>query len=159
MKRKKIGSECAQWNIFLPKDDHYDFTQKIENFSGAFYSDHYLACTTDRTKTLVKSVRKTTHHDFNYAPQVAHQCYYQFANQVKRKFKTPFSGGPRPSDKEGGHPDPEIREAWSPKKLFSALWASVWSKNKGGPPLDPPLHFQLFIEPKTWILLLLHRSY
>ena len=28
-----------------------------------------------------------------------------------------------------------------PPKNFSALWASVWSKNKGGraPPLDPPL--------------------
>ena len=31
----------------------------------------------------------------------------------------------------GGHPDPEIRGGGSPKKLFSALWASVWSKNKG----------------------------
>ena len=49
---------------------------------------------------------------------------------------------------EPGHPDPEIRK-WkggggrSPT-LFSALRASVWSKNKGGrtpraPPLDPPL--------------------
>ena len=25
------------------------------------------------------------------------------------------------------------------KEYFSALWASVWSKNKGNPPLDPPL--------------------
>ena len=39
-----------------------------------------------------------------------------------------------PSDKGAwgggglGHPDPEIR-------------TSFWSKNKGGPPLDPPLHF------------------
>ena len=40
----------------LPKDDLYNFTQKIENFFGAFYSDHYLACTTDRTKPLVTSV-------------------------------------------------------------------------------------------------------
>ena len=34
----------------------------------------------------------------------------------------------------GGHPDPEIRWAGghSPKKFFSALRASVWSKNKGG---------------------------
>ena len=49
---------------------------------------------------------------------------------------------------KGGHPDPEIRGegGWSPKKFFSALQASVWSKNKGGggrapwaPPLDPPL--------------------
>ena len=49
-------------------------------------------------------------------------------------------------------PDLEIREARSsipldkgggesPNKIFSALRASVWSKNKGGwfPPLDPPL--------------------
>ena len=33
---------------------------------------------------------------------------------------------------------------WSPNKLFSALWASFWSKSKGGQaprahPLDPPL--------------------
>ena len=44
------------------------------------------------------------------------------------------SGGSRTSDKGGGgggHPDPEIREG-SPKTFFSALWASVWSKNKGG---------------------------
>ena len=32
----------------------------------------------------------------------------------------------------GGHPDPEIKGGQSPKKIFSALWASVWSKNKGG---------------------------
>ena len=42
------------------------------------------------------------------------------------------SAGCRPLDKKG---------ARSPKKIFPALWASVWSKNKGGlrPPLDPPL--------------------
>ena len=47
--------------------------------------------------------------------------------------------------------DPEIRRGRS-QKIFLALWASVWSKNKGGPtpgplgsraprgpPLDPPL--------------------
>ena len=48
----------------------------------------------------------------------------------------PYSGGSRPSDKGGpGHPDPEIRGegGWSPKKFFSTLQASVWSKNKGGP--------------------------
>ena len=45
----------------------------------------------------------------------------------------------------GGHLDPEIRGARSQKKFFSALWASVWSKKKGGgrapwaSPLDPPL--------------------
>ena len=43
------------------------------------------------------------------------------------------------------HPDPEIRRGGRRQKnLFSALWASFWSKNKGGrapraPPLDPPL--------------------
>ena len=35
----------------------------------------------------------------------------------------------------GGHPDPEIGGeggwGWSPKKIFSALLASVWYKNKG----------------------------
>ena len=31
----------------------------------------------------------------------------------------------------GGHPYPEIRGARSIKKI-SALWASSWSKNKGG---------------------------
>ena len=44
----------------------------------------------------------------------------------------------------GGHPDPEIREGGgSVKKIFCALQASVWSKNKEGgwgcflaPPLD-----------------------
>ena len=45
----------------------------------------------------------------------------------------------------GCQPDPEIRGggARSPKKFYSALRASVWSKNKGRsggepPPLDPP---------------------
>ena len=47
------------------------------------------------------------------------------------------------------HPDPEIKGAVGGKgggglkKFFSAFWASVWSKNKGGgrqaPPQDPPL--------------------
>ena len=53
------------------------------------------------------------------------------------------SGGSRPSDKGwgggggGGHPDPDISGGGgSPKKNFPALWASVWSKNKGlGPSL------------------------
>ena len=42
-------------------------------------------------------------------------------------------------------PDLEVGGGQSPKKNFSALQASVWSKNKegGGPPwvspLDPPL--------------------
>ena len=41
----------------------------------------------------------------------------------------------------GGHPVSEIREAQSPKNVFfSALRASVWSKNKGacGPPGPSP---------------------
>ena len=39
-----------------------------------------------------------------------------------------------------GRPDPEIRRGTqSPKTYFSALWASVWSKNKGMPgPPGPP---------------------
>ena len=45
-----------------------------------------------------------------------------------------FSGGSSPSDKGGG--------GRSPKQFFSALWASFWSKNKGGA-LDPPLALQL----------------
>ena len=50
----------------------------------------------------------------------------------------------RPSDKGGGgggmHPNPEIRGGAVSKKVFSALQASVWSKNKGGGvPLDRPL--------------------
>ena len=49
-----------------------------------------------------------------------------------------------------GHPDPEMRGGGVvSKKFFSALRASFWSKNKGGPraprapPLDPPLALQL----------------
>ena len=62
------------------------------------------------------------------------------------------SGRSSPSDKGGGggrgrasHPDPEIRGGGSLQKIFSALWASFWSKYKGGawapwpPPLDLPL--------------------
>ena len=41
-------------------------------------------------------------------------------------------------------PDLEIMGGRSPKKLFLALWGSVWSKKRGArvpraPPLDPPL--------------------
>ena len=58
---------------------------------------------------------------------------------------------PGPSDKGGGgHPDPEIRSGDGlQKKIFSALRASVWSKNKGVvppvPPLDPPLLLDVMI--------------
>ena len=39
-----------------------------------------------------------------------------------------------------GHQDPEIRGGRVSTKVFSALQASVWSKNKWGPsPPDPPL--------------------
>ena len=43
-----------------------------------------------------------------------------------------------------GHPDPDVGGPGL-KNFFSALWASVWSKNKGetpaprASPLDPPL--------------------
>ena len=38
----------------------------------------------------------------------------------------------------GGHPDPEIRGGSLPP-IFLPLWASVWSKNKGGQvPCAPP---------------------
>ena len=48
-----------------------------------------------------------------------------------------YSGGSRLSDKGGpDHPDPEIRGERVSKKIFFGLWASVWSKNKGGRP--PP---------------------
>ena len=54
-----------------------------------------------------------------------------------RNSLTLCNSGSRPSDYGGGgggdgsQPDPEIRGARSPKTIFSALWASVWSKNKG----------------------------
>ena len=53
------------------------------------------------------------------------------------------SGGSRPSDRGGGgggnpdpNPDPKVKWGTVSKKLFPALWASVWSQYKGGPPLD-----------------------
>ena len=50
--------------------------------------------------------------------------------------------------REGSHPDPEIRER-SQKTFFSALRASVWSKNKGAAPRSPP----------PWIPLRLKNSF
>ena len=52
------------------------------------------------------------------------------------------SGGSRPSDKgEPGHPDPEKKSGGGiSETILSALWASVWSKNKGvggEVPLEP----------------------
>ena len=49
----------------------------------------------------------------------------------------------------GVHPDPEVRGGGTggcvKKNFFSALWASVWSKNKGvpRPPRVPPLDSSL----------------
>ena len=34
----------------------------------------------------------------------------------------------------GGHPDPEMGVGGGLQKIFSALWASVWSQNKEGGP-------------------------
>ena len=39
-----------------------------------------------------------------------------------------YSGGSRPSDKEGGGGGGFLAVS---KKIFSALWASFWSKNRG----------------------------
>ena len=47
---------------------------------------------------------------------------------LRKKFRSRPSGNGR----GGGHPDPEIGEGAVSKKFISALWASVWSKNKGG---------------------------
>ena len=58
----------------------------------------------------------------------------------------------------GGHPDPEIRGGGqSPKKVFSALQTSVWSKNQGGagpraPPLNPPLHNGYPGDRRKWLM-------
>ena len=58
-----------------------------------------------------------------------------------------------------GHPDPEIRGGGvrSPKKTFSALRASVWSKNKGeaGPPGPFPRSATANNFEAKWILLTL----
>ena len=57
-------------------------------------------------------------------------------------FTVPDPRGPDPDlEIRGppGHPDPYIRGGGGVQKTFSALRASVWSKNKGGPPLASPL--------------------
>ena len=65
-------------------------------------------------------------------------------NHITQDTADYISGGSRPSHKgRPGHPDPEIMR-WggggrSQKSLFAAFRASVWSKNKRRPPLDPPL--------------------
>ena len=71
------------------------------------------------------------------------------------------SGRSRPSDKWG-------EGVWSSrsgdkgggavsKKFFSDVRASVWSKNKGGPPLYPPLQAEAFLAFRSSISL--HDTY
>ena len=60
-------------------------------------------------------------------------------------------GDPYPQISGGrgcGHPDPEMRVGGGgavSKNFFSDVRASVWSKNKGGPPLYPPLQAEAFL--------------
>ena len=68
--------------------------------------------------------------------------FLQISCSVLYYSRTPITrrGRSRPSDKgggggRGGHSDPEIGGPLS-KNIFSTPRASVWSKNKGGPP--PP---------------------
>ena len=44
----------------------------------------------------------------------------------------------RPLDKDGPRLKTPAGEATSPPQKFSALWASVWSKNKEGAPAPAP---------------------
>ena len=62
------------------------------------------------------------------------------------------------TDKRGGHPDPEKRQGGgghSPKKIFSALWASVWAKNKGAGS-RPPGPLPQICHCATALTLILH---
>ena len=55
----------------------------------------------------------------------------------------------------GGHPDPEIGDPGL-KNFFPALWASVWSKNKGGPRPPGPLPWiRHCSRPKLELIILL----
>ena len=63
-------------------------------------------------------------------------------------------GDPYPQISGGrgcGHPDPEMRVGVEggggavSKNFFSDVRASVWSQNKGGPPLYPPLQAEAFL--------------
>ena len=61
-----------------------------------------------------------------------------------------LSGGSRPLDNEGGGGP-------SQNKFFSALRASVWSKNKGGralraSPMDPPLYDSPTVPEQVFII-------
>ena len=63
------------------------------------------------------------------------QCRSRPLNKGRRGWGGGGGGSSRPGDKRG---------AWSPKKRFVALQASVWNKNQWGgtswaPPLDSPL--------------------
>ena len=76
-----------------------------------------------------------------------HQVFFQTTKQVK--MYQVLWADTSPSFMNSCHAvadaDLQIRGKWGPglkKKNFSALWASVWSKNKGGgqaPALFPPL--------------------
>ena len=62
------------------------------------------------------------------------RCGKQCRIQILRQGGGGGGGG------RAGHQDPEIRRGRVSTKVFSALQASVWSKNKWGPsPPDPPL--------------------
>ena len=67
------------------------------------------------------------HFEWSLTGRCGEQCRIQILRQG--------GGGGR-----AGHQDPEIRRGRVSTKVFSALQASVWSKNKWGPsPPDPPL--------------------
>ena len=86
---------------------------------------------------------------------------YAEAYHVDRRRGTVCRGMLRKADAElqirGGtaHPDPEIRGAPSLRKIFPALWASVWSKNKGRPgpsgpsPASATASYVIFISKST----------
>ena len=74
-------------------------------------------------------------------------------------------GGHRPSDKGGGHPDPEIRRGGVKTIVFSVARASDWSKNNGearasrASPLDPlPVASELPTKSKNSIQVSYHFS-